>query len=169
MNEAASRWLFLAEVLVLALPCLVFMTIYAVLFGGYALLGAAGMVLNVLAGGFQTSGDAIAAMGMSVLLLVIVAIAIAGLIAIAKFVRVATSFLRGGRARVVAEHRRFRQGLAFAAPALAVMLPMVWLSTHGGHPIDYVFAYLGSGLALLPPVLHLWLELSGMPEAEPGP
>lgn len=142
------------------------MATYAILFGGYALVGAAALILQVLAGGLTSAGDVWGALGLAAMMLGVLAISVMGLVAIVTFARVALRFWRQGRIGLMAEHRRFLQGMLFAAPALVVMLPFGWLAVAGQHPVDKLMAFYASGIALLPPILHLWLELRGRPAQE---
>ena len=159
MSESASRWLFLVEVVILALPGLAIMAIYALTFGGYALVGVAGLSAMVLTGSFPSAGEAWGALGLAALTLAVLAISISGLFAIGTFALLATRFSRKGRSGFETERWRFRRGLAYAVAPLAVMLPFGWLATRGDHPVDMVMGFYASGLVLVPPVLHLWLEL----------
>lgn len=159
MSDGASRWLFLAEIVILALPGLVVMLIYALTVGGFGLVGTASVLVALLSGNYTTATEIWTGLGMAAVTLTVIAISIAGLLAIGTFVRIAVRFLRRGRAGFEAERGHFRRGLVYAAAPLAVMLPFGWLATQGDHPVDRVMGFYVSGLVLLPPVLHLWLEL----------
>ena len=175
MSESASRRLFLAEFL-LALPSLGFLAAWALASGVGAAIGALAFLWHSAAnaGAVASLADLWAFLQIVGLLLGGIAVAILGLVAIGKFLTVALGFWKEGLAGLEAARRHLLPGLACAILPLALMTRIAWVTVGREEAADWLFAFYMSGLVLLPPILHLWLELRRTPDAarlrsKPGP
>lgn len=166
VSERASKAIFLLEFLVFALPAILILGFYSVLIGGWTLFGLGTALIlpftEIIALAIRDFGDlfAVSAMVVAVFLL-----AASGAIALWKFAAVARIFWKKGATALHAARETFNRGLAFAILPLCVMLPFGVLIARSGDPGDVISAFYLSGVSLIVPVLHLWLELRYRPSA----
>jgi hypothetical protein len=161
MAARLSRWLFVLELVVLALPAVAVLLPYALYLGGASLL-------MLLVGGFEamrsgigslTLADLASALGLFAMFGGIAALAFAGIVALIRFGDIAHAFARRGRPGLRDVGSGFRRGLAWAAAPLALWVPFGLVGAGASHPADRIVGFYVSGLTLLVPVLHLWLEI----------
>lgn len=159
MNEKLSRFLFIVEFIIFALPALYILAAYAVLFGAWCLYGVIAMLglvatqFNQFPPAILTSLGAVAAFSASIV------VAVAGLVALWKFLAVSWVFTFGGRAKLIAHRARFYNGLLWGILPLCVVLPVVVIGVDIDHPISIIVIAYVTGFTLLIPVTHLWAEL----------
>jgi hypothetical protein len=159
MQERTSRSLFIAELVVFALPSIAFLVTYAVLIGGWSLFAMVVVSVSGLTSLPDTAKGAWSTLQPIALFGGAAAAAIAGLIAVGIFTRIATDFVWHGRAALAARHAAFYRGLLWAIVPFAVMIAFVWRVILLREPAGAIVGFYLSGLALAVPILHLWIEL----------
>lgn len=155
MPERASRAVFIVELLVFALPAILLLGTYAVILGGWSLFAA--IVAAVMP--LMEANAGLATFDLLTMFIVSLLIAVSGLIALWNFMTVAFGFARYGTRALCKSTRVFNRGLAFAVLPLCIAVPFGLALGHAGYPEDIVPAAYLSGLPLLVPVVHLWLEM----------
>ncbi|TDR93188.1 hypothetical protein [Enterovirga rhinocerotis] len=162
MSEAASRRLFLAE-LVVAAPAFALLASGALLGGGTALWYIGQILVSIIASGFRRSGGEAVALPV----IAVAAICIAGLVGLVLFVWLSWRFWRNGRRGLHAERRLFGMGLLNGGPPLVFVLvaAMSSISRVGSDRLGVIA--LSAVLLILVPIAHLWLELRS--QAAPSP
>ena len=154
MRTNTRRGIYLVEFLVLGLPSVFSFGLLAGLgavISGWFLLMAFGQIL-VGAGTDEASG-------LVIPVAVLLAVCFLGTVAIFYYLRLSIAFLREGPAGLA----KWPHDLARGAACAVLALPPAWyLAVNAwdqGHLMNRVVAVYLAGGALLPPILHLWLEI----------
>ncbi len=153
MRVGYRQALFCVETLLFALPSFFFYVSFGVPLALVGLWKTLFGWLRPMFGPVEASGSfPRAAASLSGLLLP--AITLLGLAAIVAFIIVAASYLKGGPAGALRRKWTFYVGALLAAAPLSLM-SYIWLAGGMGFDVGLVI----SGLTILVPSLHLWLEI----------
>jgi hypothetical protein len=157
MGERAGRFLWLAELVVLAAPSVAMLAAWSLMLI-VGLLGFVGMAIpNMFKMDFLKFGELIALL----LILIGLALAFAGMVALWRFVLLARGFKRYDKLTLADQIATFRSCVKWGLLPMMVMVPWgVNRIVLADDWINYVIGFYSSGLPLLIPIAHIRLELS---------
>lgn len=164
LSEALSRRLFVGELMLLALPSAAVLFAYGIFFAaGMPVVAVMAIAISAGRGLPGSWSEVLNGLQLAGLFAGFGAVAGLGVFALWRFVRIAHSFVRNGRASLLKLRGMFLSG------ALCAILPgvawgyYVFLGASARRD-PLLLPIVMSGLPLLIPVLHLALELWSVPE-----